>query len=407
MASMPAFPLHARDGERSPGPVAEQAQAAARRLGMAGVLAVGVSFGFARYGYGLFLPDLRADFGLSVAAIGLIGSATYAGYLVALLLVGSLAPRFGPRALVATGGLAATVGMALVGVAGNRGVLIAGLILAGTSPGWVWAPYSDAAARMLPPGRRERVLAAIPSGTAFGVAVAGPLALLSHGTNWQDAWLVFAAGALVATAYNLRVLPAGRHPVSSTDAARSMAHRWLLRRLAVPLYLTALSYGVIGSVYWLFAVEAIVQASGSGDRTAPLFWTLIGVSGTAAIWAGAVFARLGLARSHLLLFTCMAVATALLGMAPGSLAANAASALLYGPCFMAGSALLAVWSYQVFPEWPTTGLSATVFFLGLGTIAGPIASGILADHHGLGWTFLLTAALALTTNALAPAPKAT
>ncbi|TDE00164.1 YbfB/YjiJ family MFS transporter [Jiangella asiatica] len=359
--------------------------------------AVGVSFGFARYGYGLFLPDIRDDFDLPMSALGLIGSATYAGYLVALVLVGILAARVGPRALVTVGGLSATVGMTLVALANGWPALVAGLILAGTSPGWIWAPYSDAAERMVLPERRERVLALIPSGTAFGVAAAGPLALMLHGSSWTYAWLLFGAGALAATIYNIRVLPAG--PATRGRRPPRLGLGWFARRQAVPLYLTALSYGVVGSVFWLLAVDAITTAAPSGDHDgiAALFWTAMGTAGTAGIFAGAVFARLGLRRSHVALFGLLAVASTLLGSAPSALAAVGVSAVLYGPSFMAGSALLAVWSYQVFPERPTTGFSATVFFLGIGTIAGPAAAGALAAHHGVGSALVAAAALSVAT----------
>lgn len=390
-----------------PGAGAASRVTPAWQVSLAGLAAIGVAYGFARYGYGLFLPEIRAEFGLSVSFVGLIGSATYVGYLAALVSVGVLASRVGPRALVGIGGGCATVGTALVGLAPNLATLTVGLVLAGTSAGWVWAPYSDAVDRMLPPGARERVLATIPSGTAFGVVVAGPLALVAQGSHWRLAWLVFALGGLAATVYNLRVLaPAGRcrSAVAVVSSPARLGVRWFARPAAVPLYLTALSYGVIGSVYWLLAVEAITSAGGSSSYTAAWFWTLTGAAGIAGILAGRWFSRWGLRSAHVVLFGSLAIALVLLAIAPGASVAVGMSAVLYGPPFMAGSALLAVWSYQVFPERPTTGLSATVGFLGIGAIAAPATVGAVADAYGIPAAFLLTAAVAGAT-ALATAPR--
>ncbi|WP_216843650.1 hypothetical protein [Phytoactinopolyspora alkaliphila] len=75
----------------------------------------------------------------------------------------------------------------------------------------------------------------------------------------------------------------------------------------------------------------------------------------------------------------------------------ALSAVTYGPAFMAVSALLAIWSYQTFPDRPTAGFSATVFFLGAGTIAGPAMVGVIAERHGLRAAPLLAAVVALLT----------
>lgn len=381
------------------------------RVGLAGVTAIGVTFGFARYGYGLFLPEFRREFGLSVSLVGLIGSATYLGYVAALLLVGALVSRFGPRPLVVVGGLSATVGMGLVAFARTPATLTAGLILAGTSSGWAWAPYSDAVDRVVPPALRERVMGVIASGTAFAVVVAGPLALTAHGARWRYAWLAFATAALLTTLYNARVLPGGAHRPAVADTGGAglgtrpgapLGVRWIARRPAVPLFLTALSYGLVGAVYWAFAVELISGEAGGNAPTSAVFWTVMGLTGTAGALTGSAIARLGMRRVHALIFAGIAAAVTLLGAAPGTPAAVMLSAVLYGPCFMAGSGLLAVWSYRVFPDRPSTGFSVTVLCLGAGTVTGPALMGFFSDTYGLRAAFLATAAVAALTLLVRP-----
>ncbi|MEV0704556.1 MFS transporter [Saccharopolyspora sp. NPDC050389] len=373
------------------------------RLGFAGISAIAVSFGFARYGYGLFLPTIRREFDLPMPLLGVIGSATYLGYVIALVLVGVLATRLGPRPLIITAGVSAAVGMALVATAPGPTALVAGLILAGTSSGWVWAPYSDAVPRLVPDSRRERLLAALPTGTAFGTAIAGALALVAADSMWRWAWALFAAIAVAVTVHNARLLPSGPNPAAA--AKPHLRLRWFLRRPVIPLLGTALAYGLIGSVYWTFAAE-LVAAGGANSAAAALFWTLIGLAGIGGLAAGGTIARLGLRSTHALLFTALAAALAVLGAAHDLLAAAGLSALLYGPAFMAVSGLLAVWSYQIFPEAPATGFSAVVLFLGIGTITGPAAFGGLAEHVGLPTTFLATALLALLALPLRPLAEA-
>lgn len=108
---------------------------APRRLGLAGFVATAVTFGPARNGYGLFLPDIREEFGLSTEMLGFIASGHYAGYLAALLAVGLLAARTGPRLPVLAGLLSAGVGTALVALSPNPAVLAVGVVLAGTGAG--------------------------------------------------------------------------------------------------------------------------------------------------------------------------------------------------------------------------------------------------------------------------------
>lgn len=405
------------------------------QVSFAGMAAVGVTFGFARYGYGLFLPELRHAFGLSLSLVGVIASASYVGYVGALLLVGALVTRLGPRPLVVIGGLSAAGGMALVACAHEPVTLTAGLVLAGTSPGWVWAPYSDAVDRILAPDQRERAMGTIATGTAFAVALAGPLTLTGRGGHWRQVWLAFAAAALMTTFYNAWVLPGGgraqpatatgngasgqaTHPTAVVTAVHSPSATsrpplrawrpsdlgWLGRLEALPLYTTAFSYGLVGAVYWAFAAETLSDHVGtSSAATRPLFWTLIGLAGTAGILTGHAITRCGLRRVHSGLFAGLAIAAALLTAPrlPGALLpASVLSALLYGPCIMAGAGVLAVWSYRVFPDRPAPGFTATVLAIGLGTITGPVLSGQIAQHLGLQVAFATTAiAAALTTLA--------
>ena len=50
-------------------------------LATAGIGVVGAAFGMARYGFGLLLPDIRADYGLATAELGVIAAGSYVAYL--------------------------------------------------------------------------------------------------------------------------------------------------------------------------------------------------------------------------------------------------------------------------------------------------------------------------------------
>ncbi|HLT60041.1 MAG TPA: YbfB/YjiJ family MFS transporter, partial [Microlunatus sp.] len=60
-----------------------------------GAAMIAVTFGLARYGYGLLLPDMRDELSLSSGAAGLIASGTYAAYLIANLAVVQVITRWG------------------------------------------------------------------------------------------------------------------------------------------------------------------------------------------------------------------------------------------------------------------------------------------------------------------------
>jgi MFS family permease len=83
----------------------------------------------------------------------------------------------------------------------------------------------------------------------------------------------------------------------------------------------------------------------------------------------------------------------------------AASIVLFGFGVMFTSALLSVWSSDVFRERPSTGFSAALLLFGIGSIAGPAVAGAAADRYRLGGIFLLVAALAISTAPIRPAAE--
>ncbi len=376
----------------------------ASRLALAGFLATAVAFGPARNGYGLFLPYFRQEFELPTELLGLVASGLYGGYLLALSAVGLIAARVGPRLPVLIGLLSAGVGMGLVALAPNAPLLAAGVILAGTSAGWSWAPYNDATDRAVPPRYRGRVLSIVSTGTTFGILVAG-LVALAAGTSWRIAWLAFATGAVAAVALNTLVLSddAGNNARNKHSLSRP-SWGWLLRAESTSLFVVAFSFGLVSAFYFSFAVDLVASSGGFSLTSAgPILFAFMGVAGFAGLLTGDAISYFGLSWVLLAALTFLSIAALLMGAVPSSWSAVAVSASLFGAGVMVMSALLSVWSSYVFPEQPSTGFSATLFAFGVGLVVGPAALGALAASLGLKTAFLTTATLALLSMLARPA----
>lgn len=369
-------------------------------LSMAGFVAIAVAFGPARIGFGLFLPYFREEFGLSVALSGFIASGAQAGFLVALTAVGLVVAKVGPRLLVVIGGLAATVGMTLVAFASGTFALAAGVILAGTSPGWSWAPYNDAASRMVPARLHGRVLLVVSTGTTFGILSAGIVALAAE-DSWRIGWLAFAGAAVLAVVLNAPILPAGRQDAyrepRGEDTAPPSFFRWLVRRESVPLFTVAFTFGVFSAFYYSFAVDHVSRSGGFSCAAGPLFFIVLGIAGFIGVFTGDMISRFGLRRVLLVILISQGISAFLLGAAPTWWPAVGVSAVFFGADVMLMSALLATWSSWVFAGEPSTGFSATLFLLGTGSVVGPAALGTFASSFGLGAAFLVAGAISLLT----------
>jgi predicted MFS family arabinose efflux permease len=365
------------------------------RLATAGIGVVGVTFGMARYGYGLLLPDVRRAYGLGAGTLGLIGTGSYVGYLAAAFATGSLASRAGARATAATAGVLAAVGMVVAGLSRSPEVFAAGILLAGASAALSFAPISDAAAA-LASTPRARVLSAVNCATGYGVALAVPIAIAA-GARWRTAWLVFAAFALLAAAWAARVLP-GR------GAAARPAYGWsgVLCRKAAPLLACGVMIGIGSSAYWTFAVAHLQDAGALSSSTSRTFLAVVGVAGVLATGTGELIRALGAGRAYALLAATETGGVALLAIAPTSIAAAFASAVMFGAAYSAAVGVQAIWSTQLFSARPSLGLSATMAANGAGLMLGPVAAGALAAPVGLGAVLLMGAAVVLASALLRP-----
>lgn len=372
------------------------------RVAVTGAATIAVSYGFARYGFGLFVPVLREQFALSTTTIGAVASASYASYLAGLLGAGVLARRRGPRLPVLLGLAAATLGTALVAVADRPGVLAAGVVVAASSPGWCWAPFSDATALLLAPRHQERTLAVISTGTTFGLVLAGPAALLAatSDTGWRWAWAAFAAAAGVTGLLNLHLLPA--RPPPRPDPTGTGGLGWLRRPGAGRLLALSAAYGSSGAVYSTFAVD-LVRAAGLSPVWSALLWALIGLGGVTGVLTGALVTRFGLRGSISGAVLLMAAAIAALAIAPSHPGPAAVSAVAFGAAFMPVAALLAIWSARVYPDRPSSGFTAVLTALAAAAMAAPALFGILATTTSLRMTFVVLAVATLPAALLRPA----
>jgi predicted MFS family arabinose efflux permease len=366
----------------------------------AGIAIVAVTYGLARYAYGLFLPTLQAAFRFDAAFAGVLAGGASVAYLLATIMASVLTARVGPRLPVLVGGLSAAVGMLLIAEARALWMLATGVVLAGASAGWAWPPMPDAVARLIHPDRQNSVLAAINSGTSYGVIMAAPIAFVA-GSAWRLAWLVFAVLAVAATLWNVWLLPTGPDDRSAVSVPR-LRWGWFVCPLSGPLLLSAFVFGLAGSVYWTFAVILIATTGAFAALSGRIFFALVGAAGLVGPLAGSLVARLGL--QHALRWSIVGLAAAI-GLLPLALASGAAvlgSAILFGGFFIIVSGLLAVWNMTVFYARPSAGLGAIVSLIAIGQLVGPALTGLLAGRVGLAPTFYGAGVLMVTLVFVVP-----
>jgi predicted MFS family arabinose efflux permease len=256
-----------------------------------GAAMIAVTFGFARYGYGLLLPQMQSDPGITPHSAGLIASAAYASYLVANLGVIWMTVRLGPRWPIGFAAVLAAAGMAAIATAGTPVGVAVGVFVAGAAAGLAFPPYADIVAQQVPPTRRALAWSTISSGTGWGVAVAGPIAI-GLGDDWRLAWLVF-----VVLAVGAGILATFCAPRRERDPSRPRLPQLSWTRFVCPksrpLLFSSLLIGAGSAVWWTFSVEAL-RAAGIAAGEANIAYAVCGAASIVASLSGSVVSRLGL-----------------------------------------------------------------------------------------------------------------
>lgn len=360
------------------------------RIGLAGAAVVGVAFGMARYGYGLTLPNIREDLGLSELVLGIIASTTFAGYLAGLLLAGPLAARHGSRAPTTVGGVSGVLGAVIVAFAQSPGLLAAGVVLAGSAGGWVWASYSDIVTRAVPLRQQPKALAIITTGTSGGLLLLAGLAVLAVLASWRLVWVGIALAAAAAAVVNLRLVPKTRPAPRADNQYRASS---LFAALRGP---GAYSVAYFAAVVIYFTYAADVLDSGALPAGAvPALYAAIGLCGVVGVATGTFAQRMGSSRVAGVCLGAVGVALALLGLASDSLTATAVSACIFGVGYMSGSAVLAIWTAELVPERAGEAFTACLIVGALSSVAAPALAGAMIPGLGLGPLLILTAVASL------------
>jgi predicted MFS family arabinose efflux permease len=153
------------------------------------------------------LDVIGADFGMSRATVGIIGTVTQVGYGVGLLLIVPLGDLVDRRRLVVGQTLLSVLALGAVVVAPNATLLLVGMTAVGALAvvTQVLVAYS---ASLAEPGDRGRVVGIVTSGIIIGIllarTVSGALADLA---GWRSVYLVSAVATLVMAGLLHEALP--------------------------------------------------------------------------------------------------------------------------------------------------------------------------------------------------------
>ncbi|CAN5128970.1 MFS transporter [soil metagenome] len=377
-----------------------------------GMAMIALTYGLARFAYGLVLPELREAFDLPSSVLGVIGSGSYVGYCVAAIFSLVYTSRTGPRFMAVAAGAVAVAGLAIVATAPSAWVLAAGVILAGSSTGLSSPPMVEAVASSIRGGLQDRANTLINCGTSVGIAASGTAALVLMG-QWRVMLAAFAAVGVAVLLWNAAFVPRkpareieGDAAYRGTETPR-LTFSYLMGSRSAPLFAAAILLGVSSAAYWTFSRDLVSSLGGLSESGSTLFWIVIGVSGLLGGAAGDMVRRLGLKMALRISLLSMAASIALLATAPGVTAFTYLSAATFGPAYIMLTGIILVWSVAVFHDRPSAGTGVGFLLIAIGQIVGSTVMGTIAGATSLTTAFYASAAISLAAAFLKPHPKDT
>lgn len=334
---------------------------------------IAVTYGFARFAYGLFLPDISKELQLSTSFSGFVAGGSFFGYCIAITGSAILTERFGARSVGVAAGLIATTGLLIISLSASGPMLAAAVLFAGVSTGLASPPMAAAISIVTPPNRQAVSNTVVNAGTSAGIALSGSVAIL-YGADWRTAYAVFTAVALIVLVATYFVLPANSSCAKSSDPFVPRLTPALTR-----LSIAALCMGFGSTLVWSFGGELLQRnVDGSGNETGYL-WIVIGIFGVTGAFAGTLVSRFGIDRVHRITLSMMLLGTFMVAHPMTTEVLALLGGALFGASYIMLTGVYLVWGIASIPERPATGLTIAFLAIAVGQTAGAPIFGSLIE----------------------------
>ena len=362
-------------------------------------LAAAVGHAFGRFSYGVVLPAVRDDMGITNALAGSIGAANVSAYLLGTIVVAWATSRFRLASVMRLGLILVALGLLMASLATGPWSLSAGLFLTGMGGAFLWIPSPVIAADALPDNQRHLAVGWLGSGVGLGIMfasiVAGMLRSSEGDSSWSSVYQIqFGVGFILL----VLVLFFVRHQQDAPSGGAGIGGFTALRKMPgwLPLIFAYATFGFINLLVVGFLTTRLEDDSGWSTGDAAFAFSLMGL---AMIFGGPIFAafakRIGIRLTLALAFGLWPI---LLGIVMMGLSLPVLIACLgLGLLFSAFPILITLYVVEnTTPEDYGPSFSAATLAFGITQIISPPVGGLIADMTGsFTIVFLLAAMMGL------------
>ncbi|MCZ4353559.1 YbfB/YjiJ family MFS transporter [Roseovarius aestuarii] len=359
-------------------------------------LSVLCGLGLGRFAFGMMLPSISQDLGLTYSQSGMLGFSNLTGYLMAVPLIPILVRRIGTRVTVSLSLLVMALSMVAMAVTHSFVWLTAFYFVTGLSSGAVVLPSMSAMSKWFAPSHRGLSSGMVMAGAGFGIILSGfavpRLVPLGTIAAWQVGWLIFGGLTVVVsivafvfirdTPEDRGLRPFGRAAIQTGTALQPLV-RSAKFKLLTHLGAVFSIYGATYMLYVTFIVTSMIDSYGMTEAQAGVLWSWFGsLSIFSGLLFGALSDRVGRRAGLAAAFGVLTLSYGLVGFEVPGIGLYL-SVILFGISAWSIPVIMAASAGDYFGASGGAGaLAILTLFFSAGQAVGPIVAGVLAEMLG-------------------------
>ncbi|WP_417438859.1 CynX/NimT family MFS transporter [Idiomarina sp.] len=370
------------------------------RFALTGATLIAISFGLARFAFGLFVPQIRADLEISANTIGVIAALPLISFVFISLVAPLVTKYFGARNTTVLSALFSVLGLATVSQATGPISLGLGVFACGICTGLMMPALTSAMQALVDRSIHGRVSSVMNAGTSIGVALSVPAVLFLVGA-WRYAYLSFTVIAVIGVLLAWYLIPSVSRltPSNAAPPPKIKARQWW-RLLKLSLF--AFAMGFIASAYWTFGPDLVTNLGSLSSQQSGWLWLALGIAGLGGAIISDLADRNNPAITHALMLMMLTTSLTLLAASPSQIYLAVFSALIFGLAYMSLTGLYLMTGIRLLPGRLSIGPVLPFVACALGQAAGSPIIGLLVGEFGYAESFSIFAAVGVLIALISP-----